>query len=224
VELGAVGVAFEVRLSKDLVPIVSYDSHLGPETHCDSCVSELTAAQIANCPVVDGPAPRETPPTLRAVLDAMNALPVQPLLLVVGRPDPEDGCGVASPENVDPAQDLGGRIGEIVNEAEATAFTAVEGREALLLSARDAAPGILPLTDAGSTRHELAMAETFKLGGMVVESKFLAMAPVGQALSRGILVLTWDVNTPTDIASAVAVDASLIETSRIRDVFDALTP
>ena len=207
---GAVGVELDVALTRDGLVVVMHDARLDRTTQCTGCVAEHTLAEIQRCAARDADGSIH-PPSLAEVLAALAGREVEPLIMIDTKPGPTGGCPAVVP---DEASVLGERVGEAIERAGTSRFTGVQGATDLLLGVRRFDPEALTL-HWGPIGEATAEASDHGFSGVATGLEHLDRASVADARARGLLIDTFVVDAPIDIAAAVAYGVDVVETDRI---------
>jgi glycerophosphoryl diester phosphodiesterase len=218
-EEGAVGVEFDVTLTKDMRVVVMHDPTLERTTDCGGCVWEMTLEEIQQCNA-SGSIPGVHPPALQEVLEALGSLPVSPLIMIDTKVG--DGGSCVPPVAEDAMHgELGRRIGSEVHAAGLGQWSAVQGYPPLLEGVRTEAPemGLLLVGDV----MQGVVDDASRLGftGLAVGLERLDREPVEAARQKGLLIDTFVVDAPSDLSIAVLYGVDVIETDRVQDILAA---
>jgi glycerophosphoryl diester phosphodiesterase len=213
---GAVGIEVDVALTRDGQAVAMHDSRLDRTTQCTGCVAEHTLAEIQSCAASDAGG-SIYPPSLAEVLAALRGLPVEPLIMIDTKFGPGDGCPIVAPNE---ASMLGERIVDEIERAGTSRFTGVQGTTDLLLAVRRRDPDVLTLYQ-GPIGEATAAASEHGFSGIAVSLKYLDRASLAGARARGLLIDTYVVNAPIDVATAVSYDVDVLETDRVRAVLES---
>lgn len=216
---GAVGVEFDVMLTRDLEVVVMHDTTLDRTTDCAGCVSERTLEELRACRSTGGRT-SSGPPTIAEVLRAIEDLPVEPFVTVDSKPALE-GCPAPGGSEADHAALLGRRIGEEIAAVGTQRFTSIQGPVELLRAARKAAPGVMTLLAHSSMSSAVTIAEQEGFTGVAVGLIRLEEESVQRARAAGLLIDTFVVNAPVDLAVALGYGVDSIETDDVDVLMEA---
>jgi glycerophosphoryl diester phosphodiesterase len=219
---GAVGVELDVMLTRDLEVVVMHDPRLERTTDCSGCVSERTLAEVKACTALGGKLGGVHPPSLAEALAALEALPVEPLIMIDTKLAPMDGCPlvVAAEQH---AAELGRRLGEVVERGGLARIAGVQGPPELLVAARAAAPAMMTLVARPSMDEAVTIARANDFTGVAVGLEKLDVSSLSRARTSGEIVDTFVVNAPVDLAVAVTTRVDVIETDRVEDILGSFS-
>jgi glycerophosphoryl diester phosphodiesterase len=219
-EEGAVGVEFDVTLTKDLELVIMHDPMLERTTDCTGCIWNRTLEAVQQCTATSGDISGIHPPSFDEVLGELASLPVWPLIMIDTKVFGDDSC--APPFQGDQMDaELGRRIGEHVQAAGVARWAAVQGHAPLLIAARMAAPEIVTLLIHDDMQQAVDDARRAGFRGVAVGLDRLHDQPVTTAQQNGLLIDTFVVNAPSDLSVAVLYDADILETDRVEALLDA---
>ena len=219
---GAIVVEFDVMLTKDQQLVVMHDPRLDRTTDCTGCVSERTLADVEKCTSTSGDlAGAVHPPAFVDALEALGALPVEPLIMVDTKLAPLDGCPLPVATTDEHAPTLGRLIGKALQSAGLAHTAGVQGPEELLVAARGAAPKIMTLVARPSMGDAVELAKESRMVGVAVGLEKLNASDFEDARAAGELVDTFVVNAPIDLTVAVSYGADVIETDRVEAMLEA---
>jgi len=216
---GAVGVEIDVMLTRDEQVVVMHDPRLERTTLCMGCVTERTLAEVQECSTKqDG----QKPPSLSEALAALRALPVEPLIMLDTKLSPMDGCPLPAATSDDHAKLLGQRVGEALRDAGVAHMSAVQGRVAPLLDAvRKAAPETMTIVAETDMGVGVSTARDHGFAGVAIGLEKLEEDAVMEARRGGLLVDTYVINAPVDLATSVYYGVGVIETDDVAEMYDA---
>jgi glycerophosphoryl diester phosphodiesterase len=216
IRLGAQIVEFDVRLSRDGVPVVIHDPAVGRTTNGTGFVHELTAPEIASLHV-DGEA---TVPTLDEVLDALSGRAAAAIEIknIPGEPafDParepivaavHAGLGragfegpvlvisfnpasIAASKAIAPRVPTGFLTTDLVDPREALAFAASQGHDMVLPGTRASIPAGTSFVEevhAAGVRAGTWTADDPEIVRMLFDRGFDAVASNDPAMALGVL-------------------------------------
>jgi glycerophosphoryl diester phosphodiesterase len=218
-EAGAVGVEIDVMLTSDGQVVLMHDQRLEGFTDCSGCVSEHTLAEIKACKV-GAPEYDLRPPTLSEVLAAIRDLPVAPLLMLDVKSDPwKDDCRSVGGTKNEHLTTLGSRIGEAVQAAGYGSNVGAQSRYPELLSALGkAAPAATLLAYHEHLRPALEAARKGSFQGVAVWEDGLTEDSLREARKSGLMIDTFTINAPVDLAMAVSFGVDVIETDFVPEM------
>jgi glycerophosphoryl diester phosphodiesterase len=216
-----VGVEIDVALTADRQVVLMHDHRLDRTTTCGGCVSQHTLAEIAACEIEPG-SDGARPPSLDEALAALSDLPVVPLLMLDVKADPwQDGCPPAGDSETEHLVTLGRSIGRALSDWDYADNTGVQGSSAELLTAtRGIAPRATLFSVAGHMEPAVLAARDHELDGVAVWEDGLTDAWVREARGSGLLIDTFTVNTPIDLATAVTSEVDFIESDYVPELLE----
>jgi glycerophosphoryl diester phosphodiesterase len=217
-EGGAVGVEIDVMLTADREIVLMHDARLERTTRCTGCVSTRTLAEVAACRIESNTLDAG-PASLADALSAVAELPVVPLLILDVKSDPWlEGCPPVAATRAEHERTLGRRIGEALRDAVAARDVAVQSKVVGVLDAvRERAPDALLFALGGSLDDAVDLAHG-RYDGAAAWCDTFNESGRQRARASGLYLDTYIVNSPIDLAIAVAHDVDMVESDYVPEL------